>query len=153
MSTGSCLPCVGYRMKAAWLTGTVVCLLAAPHNRPLAQAMNDDITLSGHQPVASVHQQHCGILPVSSPRQPGSQAAKRYICIVKAPSCVVCEVLCYTEARPGLSGKKMRWHFSKQQGCSLGLDVSVSRRSRDVVSKCLGLVETWEGVGLDLVSD
>ena len=39
------------------------------------------------------------------------------------------------------------------QGCSLGLDVSVSRRSRDVVSKRLGLVETWEGLGLDLVSD
>jgi len=48
MSTGSCLPCVGYRMKAAWLTGTVVCLLAVPHNRPLAQAMDDDIALSGH---------------------------------------------------------------------------------------------------------
>ena len=40
-----------------------------------------------------------------------------------------------------------------RQGCSLGLDVSVSRRSRDVVSKRLGLVETWEGLGLDLVSD
>ena len=39
------------------------------------------------------------------------------------------------------------------QGCSLGLDVSVSRRSRDVVSKRLGLVQTWEGLGLDLVSD
>ena len=68
------------------------------------------------------------------------------------------------------------------QGCSLGLDVSVSRRSRDVVSKRLGLVsvswksgkvsvsissrtenqmsrsrlglvEKWEGLGLDLVSD
>ena len=36
---------------------------------------------------------------------------------------------------------------------SFGLDVSVSRRSRDVVSKRLGLVETWEGLGLDLVSD
>jgi len=32
--------------------------------------------------------------------------------------------------------------------------VSVSTsRSRDVVSKRLGLVETWEGLGLDLVSD
>jgi len=31
--------------------------------------------------------------------------------------------------------------------------VSVSRRSRDVVSKRLGLAETWEGLGLDLVSD
>ena len=31
------------------------------------------------------------------------------------------------------------------QGCSLGLDVSVSRRSRDVVSKCLGLVSvSWK---------
>ena len=39
------------------------------------------------------------------------------------------------------------------QGRSLGLDVSVSRQSRDVVSKRLGLVETWEGLGLDLVSD
>jgi len=37
------------------------------------------------------------------------------------------------------------------QGCSLGLDVS--RWSQDVVSKRLGLVETWEGLGLDLVSD
>jgi len=39
------------------------------------------------------------------------------------------------------------------QGCSLGLDVSVSIQSRDVVSKRLGLVKTWEGLGLDLVSD
>jgi len=31
--------------------------------------------------------------------------------------------------------------------------VSASRRSRDVVSKRLGLVETWEGLGLDLVSN
>ena len=31
--------------------------------------------------------------------------------------------------------------------------VSVSRRSRDVVSRRLGLVETWEGLGLDLISD
>jgi len=30
--------------------------------------------------------------------------------------------------------------WSYDQGCSLGLDVSVSRRSRDVVSKRLGLV-------------
>jgi len=31
------------------------------------------------------------------------------------------------------------------QGCSLGLDVSVSRRSRDVVSECLGLVSvSWK---------
>jgi len=29
---------------------------------------------------------------------------------------VVCEVVCYTEVRPGLSGKKMRWHFSEQSG-------------------------------------
>ena len=26
-----------------------------------------------------------------------------------------CEVLCYMEVRPGLSGKKMRWHFSEQR--------------------------------------
>ena len=39
------------------------------------------------------------------------------------------------------------------QGCSLGLDVLVSRWSQDVVSKRLGLVETWEGLGLDLVLD
>jgi len=32
--------------------------------------------------------------------------------------------------------------------------VSVSTsRSRDIVSKCHGLVKTWEGLGLDLVSD
>jgi len=28
-------------------------------------------------------------------------------------SCV--QVVCYTEVRPGLSGKKMRWHFSEQR--------------------------------------
>jgi len=27
----------------------------------------------------------------------------------------VCEVVCYMEVRPGLSGKKMRWHFSEQR--------------------------------------
>jgi len=27
----------------------------------------------------------------------------------------VCEVVCYTEARPGLSGKKMTWYFSEQR--------------------------------------
>ena len=39
------------------------------------------------------------------------------------------------------------------QGCSLGLDVSVSRRSFQTSRSRLGLVETWEGLGLDLVSD
>jgi len=33
--------------------------------------------------------------------------------------------------------------WTKEQGCSLSLDVSVSRRSRDVVSKRLGLV-SWK---------
>ena len=28
---------------------------------------------------------------------------------------VVCKVVCYTEVRPGLSGKKMRWHFREQR--------------------------------------
>jgi len=28
---------------------------------------------------------------------------------------VVCEVVCYMEVRPGLSGNKMRWHFSQQR--------------------------------------
>jgi len=28
---------------------------------------------------------------------------------------VVCEVVSYTEVRPGLSGKKMSWHFSEQR--------------------------------------
>jgi len=27
----------------------------------------------------------------------------------------VCEVVCYMEVRPGLLGKKMRWHFSEQK--------------------------------------
>ena len=27
----------------------------------------------------------------------------------------VCEVVCYTEVRPGLSGNKIRWHFSEQR--------------------------------------
>jgi len=28
---------------------------------------------------------------------------------------VVCKVACYMEVRHGLSGKKTRWHFSKQR--------------------------------------
>jgi len=40
-----------------------------------------------------------------------------------------------------------------QQSCSLGLDVSVSRRSRDVFFKRLGLGKVWESLGLGLVSD
>jgi len=28
---------------------------------------------------------------------------------------VVCDVVCYAKVRPGLSGKKMRWHFSEQR--------------------------------------
>ena len=40
-----------------------------------------------------------------------------------------------------------------RQGCSLGLDVSVSRRSFQTSRSRLGLVETWVGLGLDLVSD
>ena len=39
------------------------------------------------------------------------------------------------------------------QGCSLGLDVSVSRQSRDLLFQCLGLGEMWDGLGLGLVSD
>ena len=39
------------------------------------------------------------------------------------------------------------------QGCSLGLDVSVSRRSFQTSRSRLGLVETREGLGLDLVSN
>jgi len=27
----------------------------------------------------------------------------------------VCEVVCYMEVRPNLSGKKMRWHFSERR--------------------------------------
>jgi len=27
----------------------------------------------------------------------------------------VCEVVCCTEVRPGLSEKKMRWHFNEQR--------------------------------------
>ena len=42
--------------------------------------------------------------------------------------------------------------YSQMQGCSLGLDVSVLRRSWDVVSKRLGLISvSWECLGL--VSD
>jgi len=40
---------------------------------------------------------------------------------------------------------------SSLQGCILGLDVSVSRRSFQMSRSRLGLVETWDG--LDLVSD
>ena len=40
-----------------------------------------------------------------------------------------------------------------QQGCSLDLNVSVSRRSFQTSRSHFGFVETWEGLGLDLVSD
>ena len=43
--------------------------------------------------------------------------------------------------------------YTSHQGCSLSLDVSVSRRSFQTSRSRLGLVETWEGLGLDLVSD
>ena len=42
--------------------------------------------------------------------------------------------------------------LSSMQGCSLGLE-TVSRRSFQTSRSRLGLVETWEGLGLDLVSD
>ena len=40
----------------------------------------------------------------------------RDISLIRRGSCIaaVCEVVCYMEVRPGLSGKKMRWHFSEQ---------------------------------------
>jgi len=40
-----------------------------------------------------------------------------------------------------------------EQGCSLSLDVSVSRRIFQTSRSHLGLVERWEGLGLDLISD
>jgi len=40
-----------------------------------------------------------------------------------------------------------------QQGCSLGFNVLVSRRSFQTSRSRFGLMETWEGLGLDLVSD
>jgi len=41
----------------------------------------------------------------------------RDISLIRRGGCIaaVCEVVCYTEVRPGLSGKKMRWHFSEQR--------------------------------------
>jgi len=42
---------------------------------------------------------------------------KMVVVVVGEGGCiaVVCEVVCYTEIRPGLSGKQMRWHFSEQR--------------------------------------
>jgi len=39
------------------------------------------------------------------------------ISLIRSEGCiaVLCEIVCYMEARPGLSGKKMRWHFSEQR--------------------------------------
>jgi len=41
----------------------------------------------------------------------------RDISLIRRGGCiaVVCKVVCYTEARPGLPGNKMRWHFSEQR--------------------------------------
>jgi len=41
----------------------------------------------------------------------------RDILLIRRGGCiaVVCKVVCYAEVRPGLSGKKMRWHFSEQR--------------------------------------
>ena len=51
---------------------------------------------------------------------------------------VVSEVVCYTEVRPGVSGKKLRWHFSEQRwewsdGCVmlLGKDRVPSKELRE----------------------
>lgn len=38
-----------------------------------------------------------------------------------------------------------------RQECSLGLDVSVSRRSYDIFSERLSLVELREGLGLSVI--
>ena len=64
--------------------------------------------------------------------------------------CCYCVRFSFSIPRQQIAGL---WNdlFCVKQGCSLGLDVSVSRRSRDVVSKRLSLFETLEG--LDLVSD
>jgi len=45
-----------------------------------------------------------------------------------------------------------QYKYAVRQGCSLGLE-TVSRRSFQTSRSRLGLVETWEGLGLDLVSD
>jgi len=42
--------------------------------------------------------------------------------------------------------------YSLEPRCRDVVSVSTSQ-SRDIVSKRLGLVETWEGLGLDLDSD
>ena len=68
-------------------------------------------------------------------------------------SCKVSNSMTSSLEKQIAAGLKTSWNDTDWQGCSLGLDVSVSRQSRDVVSKRLGLVETWEGLGLDLVSD
>jgi len=49
-------------------------------------------------------------------------------------------MLCRNGDSDLISGKILKTADTMWQGCSLGLDVSVSRRSRDVVSKRLGLV-------------
>jgi len=50
--------------------------------------------------------------PISPSKKPESEVRliRRGGCIA-----VVCEVVCYTEVRPGLSGKKMKWHFSERR--------------------------------------
>jgi len=60
---------------------------------------------------------------------------------------------CYTENKAGLC--TVLCHTNRSTDIIQVRDVvSVSTfRSRDVVSKRLGLVETWEGLGLYLVSD
>jgi len=41
------------------------------------------------------------------------QVSRRYLLYARWDCiAVVCEVVCYTEVRHGLSGKKLRWHFS-----------------------------------------
>jgi len=67
------------------------------------------------------------------------------------PGCWYC--LCINTKQFSDVGTVQGSFYTVSQGCSLGLDVLVSRRTRDVVSKRLGLVETWEGLGIDLVSD
>jgi len=58
---------------------------------------------------------------------------------------VVCQVVCYMEVKPGLSGKKTKWHFSKQRrelsdGCVM------------LRQKIKSQVKSWErGLGIDAV--
>ena len=55
----------------------------------------------------------------------------------------VCEVVCYMEVRPGLSGLKMRWHFSEQRWEVKGVKTKTRNRWYNTDTRAKQAAMVW----------